>query len=103
MNKLYSRNAAIKYLKEQTGNMTLRVFNAEVAAGRIPEKPYGNSVRFRQEDLNKWQTLTYVHRSDCTNVDKSGTHTSHSVLADIGLSFVKRQGVQTKRRQRNIA
>ena len=48
MNKLYSRDAAIKYLKQQTGMMTLKAFNAEVNAGRIPQKPYGNSFRYRQ-------------------------------------------------------
>lgn len=103
MNKLYSRNAAIKYLKEQTGMMTLRIFMAEVSAGRIPEKPYGNTVRFRQEDLDKWQTITNIHHSDYTNVAKSGTHISRSNLMDADLSFVKRQAKAMKRVQQNIA
>jgi hypothetical protein len=103
MNKLYSRDAAIKYLKQQTGMMTLKAFNAEVNAGRIPQKPYGNSFRYRQEDLDKWQTLTHIHHSESTNVGNTGTRTSHSALADAGLSFVKQQGVKMKRKQYNIA
>ena len=87
MNKLYSRNAAIKYLKEQTGNMTLRVFNAEVAAGRIPEKPYGNGVRFRQEDLDRWQTITHTHHTDLSKEMGSGMHVSRSSLVGGELSF----------------
>ena len=97
MNKLYSRNAAIKYLKEQTGNMTLNTFNVEVAAGRIPVKPYGNTVRFRQEDLDRWQTLTFAHHSEYTDAANSGTRVSQSSLLDAELSFANLQAKQPPR------
>lgn len=87
MNKLYSRNAAIKYLKEQTGNMSLRIFVAEVEAGRIPEKPYGKGVRFRKEDLDRWQTITHMHHTNLSKETESGTRVSRSSLMDEGLSF----------------
>ena len=41
MGKLLSRNAAIAYLRESCGSMSMKVFMNEVHAGRIPAKPYG--------------------------------------------------------------
>lgn len=87
MNKLYTQNAAIKYLREHTGKMSLKVFTEEVKQGRIPEKPYGKGVRFRQEDLDKWQTLTNMHHTDYSKETGSGTHVSRSLLMDEELSF----------------
>ena len=52
MGKLLSRNAAIAYLRESCGSMSMKVFMNEVHAGRIPAKPYGKNYRYRQEDLD---------------------------------------------------
>ena len=103
MNKLYTKNAAIKYLRELTGSMSLHTFEAEIAAGRIPVKPYGNTSRFRQEDLDLWAKITITPLSESTNVATHGTRISRSALMDTDLSFVKRLGAKMKRRQHNIA
>lgn len=87
MNKLYTTNAAIKYLREQTGAMSLKVFTEEVRQGRIPEKPYGKTVRFRKEDLDRWQTITHTHHTDLPKEAESGTRVSRSSLMDGELSF----------------
>ena len=87
MNKLFTQSAAIKYLREQTGQMSLRVFTEEVKQGRIPEKPYGKAVRFRKEDLDKWQTITHMHHTDYSSEVKSGTHISRSSLKGEESSF----------------
>ena len=91
MNKLYTTAAAIQYLREQTGAMSLKVFTEEVKQGRIPEKPYGKTVRFRKEDLDRWQTITHTHHTDYSNEMVSGTHVSRSSLMDEGLSFANLQ------------
>lgn len=103
MNKLLTKNAAIKYLREKTGSMSLRTFDAEVNAGRLPVKPYGNTLRFRQEDLESWAKTTYIHHSESIVVANSGTRTSRSVLMDGELSFVKRLAKRTNNVQHNIA
>ena len=103
MNKLYTQNAAIKYLREQTGQMSLKVFTEEVRQGRIPEKPYGKGVRFRKEDLDRWQTITQMHHTDYTNVAKSGTRISRSLLKDAELSFANLVAKQTSNVRKNTA
>lgn len=103
MDKLFTTNAAILYLRERVGSMSRKTFLAEVAAGRIPVKPYGAQVRFRKQDLDTWLNITETHHSDFTNAAKRGTPTFRSALMESGLSFVKRQGVQMKQRRRNIA
>ena len=60
MGKLLSRNAAIAYLRESCGSMSMKVFMNEVHAGRIPAKPYGKNYRYRQEDLDLWQINPYT-------------------------------------------
>ena len=60
MGKLLSRNAAIAYLRESCGSMSMKVFMNEVHAGRIPAKPYGKNCRYRQEDLDLWQINPYT-------------------------------------------
>lgn len=87
MNKLYTTNAAIKYLREQTGSMSLRVFTEEVKLGRIPVKPYGKTVRFRKEDLDKWQTITHIAHTDYSKETGSGMRVSRSSLMGEELSF----------------
>lgn len=89
MNKLYTTHAAIKYLREQTGAMSLKIFTQEVEQGRIPVKPYGNTIRFRKEDLDKWQTITRIAHTDYTNETASGTRAYRSSLATEELSFAK--------------
>lgn len=89
MNKLYTTNAAIKYLREQTGAMSLKVFTEEVRQGRIPEKPYGNTIRFRKEDLDRWQTITRTHHTDYSKETESGTRAYRSSWETEELSFAK--------------
>lgn len=100
MNKLYTKNAAIKYLRGIIGSMSLKTFDTEVSAGRIPMKPYGNTVRFRQEDLDTWLNLTITFRSDYTKEGTSGTHTSRSMLLDGDLSFENLPGAKTSSRRK---
>ena len=89
MTKLLTQDAAIKYLREICGSMSARIFQDEVRSGRIPQKPFGKkSVRYRQEDLDKWCNITNVY-SDCSNVAKSGTRISRSLFRDSELSFAK--------------
>lgn len=90
MEKLLTITDAIKYLRERTGSMSQKTFLAEVAAGRIPVKPYGaRAVRYRQRDLESWLNITEIHHSDFSNAAKSGTRTSRLSLMDNGLSFAK--------------
>lgn len=103
MNKLYTQNAAIKYLREQTGQMSLKVFVQEVQAGRIPEKPYGKGVRYRQEDLDRWQTITHIHHIDCSKEANTGTRISRSLFKEEGLSFAKRLAKQNLNAHKSIA
>lgn len=95
MGKILSRHAAIMYLRNACGSMSPKTFAAEVAAGRIPAKPYGTTFRFRQEDLDQWQKITQTHVV-FSNVAKSGTPISRSRQVGADMSFVKRRGVQTK-------
>lgn len=89
MCKLLTQDAAIKYLREICGSMSARIFQDEVRSGRIPQKPFGKkSVRYRQEDLDKWCNITNVY-SDCSNVAKSTTRISRSLRTDNELSFAK--------------
>lgn len=89
MKKLLTQNAAIAYLRNVCGAMSIKVFQEEVRAGRIPQKPFGKkSVRYRQEDLDKWCNITNVY-SDCSNAAKSGTRISRSLFRDSELSFAK--------------
>jgi len=90
MNKLLTIGAAIKYLREHTGAMSKKTFLAEVAAGRIPVKPYGaRAVRYRQRDLDTWLNITVIQHTESINAATSGTHTSRSLLMDNELSFAK--------------
>ena len=100
MNKLYTKNAAIQYLREQTGQMSRQVFAEEVRQGRIPEKPYGKSVRYRKEDLDRWQTITHMHRTDYSDETVSGMRTSRSLLLDDGLSFADLLAKQTNKKRK---
>ncbi len=100
MKKLLTQNAAIAYLRNVCGAMSIKVFQEEVRAGRIPQKPFGKTVRYRQEDLDKWCDITKVH-SDYSNVAKSGTRTSRSLFRDSGLSFAKVLDALTKPQQKN--
>ena len=101
MTKLLTQNAAIKYLREICGSMSARTFQDEVRSGRIPQKPFGKkSVRYRQEDLDKWYNITNVY-SDCSNAAKSTTRISRSLRTDNGLSFAKVLGALTKTPQQN--
>ena len=89
MTKLLTQNAAIKYLREICGSMSFQIFQDEVRSGRIPQKPFGKkSVRYRQEDLDRWCNITNVY-SDCSNVAKSTTRISRSLFRDSELSFAK--------------
>lgn len=103
MNKLYTQAEAIKYLREQTGQMSLKVFMQEVAAGRIPEKPYGKRPRFRQEDLDRWQTITQVHHIDCSKEANTGTRTSRSCFKEEEYSFAKLLAKRTLNKRKNTA
>lgn len=90
MEKLLTITDAVKYLRERTGAMSKKTFLAEVAAGRIPVKPYGaRAVRYRQRDLDTWLNITVIQHTESLNAAKSGTHTSRSLLMDDGLSFAK--------------
>ncbi len=102
MGKLLSRNAAIAYLRESCGSMSMKVFMAEVHAGRIPAKPYGKNYRYRQEDLDLWQNIT-KHLSEYSSGAKSTTRTSRSLLLGDELSFVKRRAAQLHRPRLNGA
>lgn len=96
MCKLLTQDAAIKYLREMCGCMSGQVFRDEVRAGRIPQKPFGKkSVRYRQEDLDKWCNITRT-LSDYSNVAKSGTRISRSLFRDSDLSFAKVLDAKTK-------
>ena len=96
MTKLLTQDAAIKYLREMCGSMSARIFQDEVHAGRIPQKPFGKkSVRYRQEDLDKWCNITRT-LSDYSNVAKSGTRISRSLFRDSELSFAKVLDAKTK-------
>ena len=103
MNKLYTQSAAIQYLREQCGQMTVRVFMEEVRQGRIPEKPYGKSVRFRKEDLDRWQTLTHMHHIDCSKEANTGMRISRSLLKDTELSFVNLLAKQKSKTHKDTA
>lgn len=103
MNRLYTKHAAIKYLREQIGRMSERAFEEEVNQGRILEKPYGRSVRYRKEDLDRWQTITRTRHIDCSNGTAGGTRISRSSLLDGELSFAKLLAKQTSRARKTGA
>lgn len=103
MNKLFTQDAAIKYLREQCGQMSLKVFTQEVEQGRIPEKPYGKGVRFRKEDLDKWQTITHIHHIDSSKEANTGTRISRSSFKGEGLSFAKLLAKQQSKTHKNTA
>lgn len=102
MGKLLSRNAAIAYLRESCGSMSMKVFMNEVHAGRIPAKPYGKNYRYRQEDLDLWQNIT-KHLSEYSNAEKSGTRISRSSRMDAELSFDNLLVALKKTQQKNTA
>ena len=95
MGQIIAKYQAIKYLRERAGRMSEAILDAEVASGRIPVKPFGNKIRFRTEDLDKWLETSEV-RLEYIGVATPGTHTSRSSLLDGGLSFVKRLGARTR-------
>ena len=56
MTKLLTQDAAIKYLREMCGCMSPRIFQDEVHAGRIPQKPFGNAYRKNRSVKNPYDT-----------------------------------------------
>lgn len=95
MGQILPKYLAVKYLRERGGCMSNKVFDAEVASGRIPVKPFGHNIRFRTEDLDKWLETSEV-RLESISGATPGTPTSRSSLLDGGWSFVKRLGVKTR-------
>ena len=106
MDKLLTVDASIKYLRERAGSMSYKTFMAEINAGRLPYKPYGVKMRFRQQDLDTWLNTTEIHHSDYTNAAKRGTHISRLSLMDSELSFAKlleqRKGLRRNNGQSNV-
>ena len=98
MGQIIPKYLAVKYLRERAGRMSEKILDAEVAHGRIPVKPFGNKIRFRTEDLDKWLETSEV-RFESIGVATPGTRTSRSSLLDGGLSFVKRLGAKTHNQQ----
>lgn len=91
--RLLTQSAAIQFL-----GVSRKIFLIEVTRGNIPRKSYGNSYRYRKEDLKTWQKITEIH-SPLPCADISGMRTSHHALTDGGLSFAKVRAVRPKKMQ----